>query len=510
MESQRTLSCEPRTAGVGTIALALFSMVWVSVVPARAAEAPPPAVSPAGAVLALPKGKPVTVSGMTMKGGTPEKQPTAVTVSWDDDGMTVVFDCTDSAIAAEWAEARDSDKTWKDDSVGVLLDVGHHHVEANDLIMFKLSVAGGLQDCRGKERNIGFNVQGVTSEVVLPPVPIPSWRIMPVTPEQTRASQSPVPAGHWRGTIRIPWKGLGATPKEGDVWGVNFTRIDHVGKYNGTAAASFTAWAPFAENFEDLGAFGHLVFAAKDAPTGDGAAVALREAVRQAHLRVAKDAVNEGNVLTLDGKQAATATGFTVAKSGAAPKQATSATLTWDTNGLDVVFDCVDSGIVAEQKGRDNIKLWKDDSVYVWLDPGHTHNSARQLIMVQVSAGGECHDHRNGDAKFDVAGIVVDTNRTANGWRAHVQMPWKGLGTECPKPGDVWGLNLSRMDQPGKTDYAKMESSSWVSIPDGDATTLDRWGHVVFAAAGAVAPEAQQTIEKSHAPRRQAIMEMNP
>jgi hypothetical protein len=453
-------------------------------------------------VLVLPKGKPVTVTGMTMKGGTPAPQPTAMTVSWDDDGMTVVFDCTDEAVVREWAETRDSDKTWKDDSVAVLLDMEHRHAGGNNLMMFKLSVAGGLQDCRGKDRDIAFNVQGVTSEVVLAVVPIPSWRIMPVTSEQKRASESPVPPNHWRGTIRIPWKGVGAMPKEGDMWGVNFTRIDQPGM-------KFMTWAPFDVEFEELRSFGHLVFASKDAPTDDKAMAAMSELVKQAHVRAAKESVNEGNLLTLGGKQPATAADFRVVKSGAAPKQATSVTLSSDSSGLDVVFDCVDNGIVAEQKGHDNIKLWKDDSVYLWLDPGHTHNGAKQLIMIQVSAGGEVHDLRNGEPKFDVEGMVVEASRIDKGWRAHVKMPWKGLGMEPPKPGDVWGLNLTRMDQPGKVDFENMQSSSWVLLPDGDPANLDRWGHVIFAAGDADVASGRQAIKKSHEARAQAILEKN-
>lgn len=184
---------------------------------------------------------------------------------------------------------------------------------------------------------------------------------------------------------------------------------------------------------------------------------------------------NEGNMLALKEKQAAEILDFKVLKTAAPAKQGTRTVLQWDERGLEVVFDCDDNGIVAEQKGRDHIKLWKDDCVYLWLDPGHTHNVKRDLIMVQVSAGGERHDVKNGDLRFDVADMVMETNRTDTGWCVTLKLPWKGLGVEPPRAGEVWGLNLSRMDQPGP------EPSSWVRLPDGDLTNLDQWGHLVFA-----------------------------
>ena len=49
--------------------------------------------------LILPKGKLITVSGMTMKGGVPEKQKTSIACRWNDQGLTITFDCIDAAIA---------------------------------------------------------------------------------------------------------------------------------------------------------------------------------------------------------------------------------------------------------------------------------------------------------------------------------------------------------------------------------------------------------------------------
>jgi hypothetical protein len=193
------------------------------------------------------------------------------------------------------------------------------------------------------------------------------------------------------------------------------------------------------------------------------------------------------------------------ATAGAPAKQATSATLTWDRKGMNVVFDCADSGVVAEQQGRDNIKLWKDDSVYIWLDPGHTHSNA---IMLQVSAGGGLLDARGADAKFDIKGAAAEVTRTGTGWCARITLPWDGLGVPCPKPGDVWGLNLTRLDQPGKADYWNMETSSWAPIPGGELTEVSSWGHILFAGPDAKPDDAallkgRRALEAKHDAERE-------
>lgn len=216
---------------------------------------------------------------------------------------------------------------------------------------------------------------------------------------------------------------------------------------------------------------------------------------------------NGEHTLVLDQALPATVAEFRVPPTGAPPKQATSVAVNWDDQALDVVFTCADTGIVAAIQDKDHIKLWKDDSVYVWLDPRHTHNGDKKYIMIQVSASGAWHDLRNGDPAFNVEGLKAEIARTGTGWSAHLQIPWKSLGEAAPKPGEVWGANFTRMDQPGKVDLDNMQMSSWVAIPfhPGDPTDLSRWGHLVFVAKGDAA--AAETGQKSAAKTHQAIVD---
>jgi hypothetical protein len=212
-------------------------------------------------------------------------------------------------------------------------------------------------------------------------------------------------------------------------------------------------------------------------------------------------APNDGHVLVATRGTAAKADAFVVPPAVAPPRQPTTVAVDWNDDALDVKFSCVDKDLVGVEQGVDNIKLWRDDSVYVWLDPGHAHDVGNKAVMIQLSASGAWHDIRNGDAAFNVAGLKTEVAKTADGWTGRLQIPWKGLGVSAPAAGDVWGVNFTRMDQPGKLDHAAMQMASWVPIPFGnDPTTVDRWGHLLFVPASdpAAVDKGKQAIERGH------------
>lgn len=206
-------------------------------------------------------------------------------------------------------------------------------------------------------------------------------------------------------------------------------------------------------------------------------------------------------VLVVPKGKGAEAGGFIVPPKTDAARQATKVAVNWDDTALDVLFTCPDKDLVGIETGDDNIKLWRDDSVYVWLDPGHTHNAENKGVMIQLSSSGAWHDIRNGDPAFDVEGLKPEVAKTADGWTARLRIPWQGLGVSAPAPGDVWGVNFTRMDQPGKLDHDRMQMSSWVKIPMGsDPTTLGRWGHLIFAPAGdeAAVEKGRKALQSRH------------
>jgi hypothetical protein len=211
---------------------------------------------------------------------------------------------------------------------------------------------------------------------------------------------------------------------------------------------------------------------------------------------------NNGNILVLNQKEAAKASDFKVVPSLGEPMGATDVTVNWTKEALDLTFVCEDDGVVTGEKGHDNIKLWRNDCVYVWLEPEHDHGLKNsKKIMIQVTANGFCHDVREEDGEYDVKDIKFKTTRSKTGWTAQVSLPFKGLGLKAPKRGDVWGINFSRLDQPGKLDLELMETSSWVPIGYvGDLfKTGDLWGHLVFAEEGdADSAAARKAMDATH------------
>lgn len=217
---------------------------------------------------------------------------------------------------------------------------------------------------------------------------------------------------------------------------------------------------------------------------------------------------NTNNILVLDGQKPATGSGFTVNQTATPPwpeqkmpgREKTEVAVTWDKEALDVTFTCEDSGIVGAIKENDSIKLWKDDCVYVWLDPAHTHNKERKFVMFQLSASGAWHDFVNGAVSNNVDGLKTEVSRSGNGWTGRLRIPWKGLGVSVPKAGDVWGVNFTRMNHPGTFKEKTMEMSAWAPFPyhPGDPSDLMRWGHLVFASKGEEPAAGLSTMEKKH------------
>lgn len=463
--------------------------------PTKATQvAPPPKfdvrLPQPGRTLVLPKGKAVTVAGLIDKAGVAAKENSAVTLTWNDEGFDIVFDNTDSAIASQFATTRDSEKFWKDDAVEVLLDIGHHHdmrTSATQPIEVALSVAGGLLDARG--RDVGFNIEGISSEVA-------------------RNDKG------WTAKIHIPWKGLGAAPKPNEVWGLNLGRFDHEGKTY--ANTKHLSWCPYGgADFKDPNEWGHVVFAAADATAESDAVKSAIAGIAATHDTVAAATIfpQPQRTLVLAQGEPAKLAGFVNMNTDAPEKQATAASVKWDDQTLELVVDCADTAVAAVYNERDAIKMWKDDCVVVWLDPGHTHNAQGKFIQIICSATGAVHDIRDGDPKFDIEGLVTAIKRGDAGWQATIRIPWKGLGVEPPKPGDVWGFNLSRIDQPGVYDYTRTDLTTWA--PGAKDGQIDRWGHLIFAPAKAAADDplvkqALAAIDKTHEARRQAIINAQP
>ncbi len=405
---------------------------------------------PQSGMIVLPKGQERSAHpGQAFMGGGVEGATLALGFVWNADGLQTTFDCTDESVVAAQGDIRDNPNAWKDDCVELLLDPGHRHGVP---VLVRVSAAGALWDSRGPDSR--YNIDGLKSEVVRT-------------------------ATGWRARMEIPWKGLGvAEPRDGEVWGLNIRRINHAGAFTLTKMAD-GSWMPQTTEPQDVLGSGHVGFILPASAENDAKLAAMRRNLEEGHSRTVRAwaGPNDGDVVSLAGEPVKVPWLGRVA-SGAAARQATQVTVSRDDSGLEVNFDCEDEDVFAVQQGRDCTRqLWKDDCVYVWLDPAHDHKG---MIMVQVSAAGVVVDSKDRDDKWNLEGMIVDARRTKQGWSARLVMPWKGLGVAAPKDGDVWGFNLSRMDQPGTYDFRLMQMAAMTIIPAGDLGQMHRWGHLAF------------------------------
>lgn len=450
------------------LALAIFLCLNTGLVLAQEVALP----EPQSGLLVLPKGQERQTSRTCGRTGGSFHQRTVTALSWDDQGLMARIECADSSVVAAQGTARDNRDSWKDDAVELLLDPGHRHGVP---ICIRLTAAGAVFDSRGTDVN--FQVEGLVAKAVR------------------------TPKG-WSATLLIPWAGLGVkAPADGEVWGFNLKHVDQTSAFS-YATMRVGSWLPFNTDSQDVMLNGQVAFVLPSTLEDDARLAAMREAVAASHAGAVRSwaGPNDGDVLVLGDKSVAIPD-LGLIGSGVPARQATRVNIDRDAEALDIRFDCDDNEIVAALEGRDNVKLWKDDSVSVWLDLGHTHRTDGAMIMVQVSAGGLVHDSKNGDPKWNLEGLTAQTQRTKTGWTAHLRLPWKGLGVAAPKDGEVWGLNLTRTDHPGKYEFFNMEVASWALIPGGDMGAIHRWGHLAFGRPEAVAA----AVKPAHDARRAAV-----
>lgn len=205
---------------------------------------------------------------------------------------------------------------------------------------------------------------------------------------------------------------------------------------------------------------------------------------------------------------------FVNTMTGGVVPQKTEAKLLWDKKFLYVGIENEDSDVWAKLDKRDD-KLWTQEADEIMID---ADGNGRTYIELQVAPNGNLFDtylpeRRKYEDTIDpkmkpfgwnsktVAKVLVDgtLNKREDqdkGWTAELAIPLedvKGMDTAQaltlpPQPGQVWRINMFRMDVPqGKPQQA----SGWSPPMIGDFHALDRFGELVFGdAQGAVPPPA--------------------
>jgi hypothetical protein len=213
--------------------------------------------------------------------------------------------------------------------------------------------------------------------------------------------------------------------------------------------------------------------------------------------------------IKIDGKldepmwKAAPSTGlFVDTMTGNAGGVATEAKLLWDNQNLYIGFENVDSDVWAQLTERD-AKLWTQEAVEVMID---ADGNGKSYVELQVAPNGNIFDtylptYRKYEDSIDpkakpyswnsklkaavkVDGTLNKRDDQDKGWTVEMAIPLadvNGLdkpGVKTPPSvGDMWRINLYRLDSPKDKGQIAV---AWSAPMVGDFHKLDRFGQLVF------------------------------
>jgi hypothetical protein len=216
-----------------------------------------------------------------------------------------------------------------------------------------------------------------------------------------------------------------------------------------------------------------------------------------------------GKPIKVDGKlddaawaQAPSTGPFVNTMTGAGVDQKTEAKFLWDSKFLYVAFDNADSDVWSSLSKRDD-KLWTQEADELMID---ADGNGKTYVELQVAPNGNLFDtylpeyrkyedavdpkkkpyswNSKMNVKVHVDGTLNKREDQDKGWTVEMAIPLedvRGLDKTAaklpPTPGDVWRVNLFRMDVPsGKPQQA----SAWSPPMVGDFHALDKFGDLVF------------------------------
>jgi len=141
-----------------------------------------------------------------------------------------------------------------------------------------------------------------------------------------------------------------------------------------------------------------------------------------------------------------------------------------------------DRPLAKQVTGHDG-PLWNDDSVEVFLDPGHTHSGYFQLM---ANANGVQTDARGRDLSWD-GKWEVRTAETEGAWAGLALIPFATLEAASPEEGVIWAANFGVDRSPEQRPMGGWEQEeanlTWSRL--GSGSTFHEpvsFGHLVFHA----------------------------
>jgi Carbohydrate family 9 binding domain-like len=212
-------------------------------------------------------------------------------------------------------------------------------------------------------------------------------------------------------------------------------------------------------------------------------------------------------------KDAPASDAFVNTLTGAPVEQKTTAKMVWDDKNLYIAFDNVDADVWAELTKHDD-KLWTQEVDEVMID---ADGDGKTYIELQVAPNGTTFDsylpmYRQNQNDWEsgmktavkVDGTLNKRTDTDKGWSVEIALPLEAVKGRAekgpqlpPKLGDVWRINLYRMDSPkGKAQVG----SGWSPPMVGDFHALDKFGELVFGDEKGAAPLPPATAVSAPGP----------
>jgi len=173
------------------------------------------------------------------------------------------------------------------------------------------------------------------------------------------------------------------------------------------------------------------------------------------------------------------------------PKQQTRAKMLWDEGNLYILFLINDSDISVTMNKHDD-PLWKHDAVEVFIDP---EGDGLNYMELQINPFGTVTDlildkayktGGRGDYSWDVdslkTGIKITSSDNKRGWICELAVPFHSIKLKYypPKQGDVWKVNLCRVDKK-KSDVNFTEISAWNGTCTDSFHVPEKFGTVIFS-----------------------------
>lgn len=113
--------------------------------------------------------------------------------------------------------------------------------------------------------------------------------------------------------------------------------------------------------------------------------------------------------------------------------------LSYDASNLYLGIQSKVSGsLVANVRDKDNVNVWKDDAVEIFLMP-----SKNDFFQFIVNSADAVYDAKNSNPNWNMGGRCIN-NIKSNIWTMEMAVPFASIGAAPPVAGEIWRFNICR------------------------------------------------------------------